>query len=248
VGKHGTPQKEDMGMATQVTQMIEMEGGQRVLPPWATTLLGLGPKLLPWIGIVTIAWLSLWVAPQAVPLKSTEVNFLQLFSSLVFMALVLERALEVFINTWRGPRAALYTLAIKEKLGRIEELKQGGPDAATQLSQARASLKRLKHKRLCYRCQTQQLALGVGMVLGILISAVGIHTLQALVEPSVLGHLGNSQARALHLIDVLLTGGLIAGGSEGLHKMALVFTTFMETTAKRASAAAETKDALGSRS
>jgi len=35
-------------------------------------------------------------------------------------------------------------------------------------------------------------------------------------------------------VDVALTGGVIAGGSEGIHRIVTVFDSFMNATAKRA--------------
>lgn len=39
-----------------------------------------------------------------------------------------------------------------------------------------------------------------------------------------------TQGIAFRFLDVALTGALIAGGSEGIHKITQVFTTFLEVT------------------
>ena len=137
-----------------------------------------------------------------------------MLTALLIVSLILERALEVFVTTWRGPAA--------KKMG--EEMK-----SLTGADRERKGLEKTE-----YKSSTQRVALWTGLTLGLLVSAVGIRTLQALVDPTALDQLPKAQAAAFSLLDVLLTGGLIAGGSEGIHKITQVFTNFMEATAEKA--------------
>lgn len=41
------------------------------------------------------------------------------------------------------------------------------------------------------------------------------------------------QILAFNMVDICLTGGVIAGGSEGIHKLTQVFTDFMESSSQR---------------
>ena len=67
-----------------------------------------------------------------------------------------------------------------------------------------------------------------------MVSAVGFRSLQTLVDPASLAALPGVQRFIFGLLDVFLTGGLIAGGSDGIHKIAQVFYDFMDATAERA--------------
>ncbi len=42
------------------------------------------------------------------------------------------------------------------------------------------------------------------------------------------------QERAFMAMDVLLTGMLLGGGADGLHKLVSIFTNFMDSTAQQA--------------
>ncbi|MGH7391519.1 MAG: hypothetical protein ACREM3_18970, partial [Candidatus Rokuibacteriota bacterium] len=98
--------------------------------------------------------------------------------------------------------------------------------------EARAALEEAQSLELRYRCVTRQIALATGLVLGFLVSGVGVRALGLLVDPSLNG--SPAQAAAFRLVDGLLTGGVIAGGSEGIHRVATVFDNFMSATARRA--------------
>jgi hypothetical protein len=153
---------------------------------------------------------------------------------MLFVSLLLERALEVFINVWRSPTAAQHELLIRwqgEKLKRLKDEKD-----PTKVQEAIETLKEFRWAQSSFKAETHQIALVSGMVCGVCVSAVGLRTLHLLVDPSALGQLSATQAVAFRVIDVLLTGGLIAGGSEGIHNLAQVFTNFLQNTAEKARA------------
>jgi len=192
-------------------------------------------KVTPGFLIVFVLSLALWVTPHAAPLRESEANLLQLLATLGFSALVLERSLEVFVKTIRGPEMDRQNLEMqwqKEEVARLKKLEGDPKDKERELNAAMGQLKQMKRDLIAYKCRTQQMVLWLGTVLGMLISAVGIRTLQALLEPGALASLSGAQVGAFHVVDVLITGGLLAGGSEGIHKVAQVFTNFMETSAE----------------
>jgi hypothetical protein len=61
---------------------------------------------------------------------------------------------------------------------------------------------------------------------------VGLRALETLVDPA-LSAWSPQQSTAFRLVDVLLTGAVIARGSEGIHHLATVFENFMATAAAR---------------
>ncbi|EKQ67710.1 hypothetical protein OsccyDRAFT_3998 [Leptolyngbyaceae cyanobacterium JSC-12] len=106
----------------------------------------------------------------------------------------------------------------------------------TQLHQEMERSKDLRLKRALYKSETRRIALWLALFIGLLISGVGIRALETLVtiqefdqEPMFY----NGQIFIFRSLDTLLTGGLIAGGSDGIHKLVRVFTTFLEETQTR---------------
>ena len=186
------------------------------------------------VPMATILSLPAWLAPSRIVFKdfgSTEV--LHLLTMLFLGAMLAERALEIFVGTWRSPGATQLDLAVRtceRNLARLHTLPQ--PDDAA-VADATATLEEAKRQQLEYRCVTRQVALWTGLALGLLVSGVGLRALETLIDP-VLSGWSHQQSVAFRLVDVLLTGGVIAGGSEGIHRLATVFESFMATAATRA--------------
>ena len=177
--------------------------------------------------------------PKMVPFKQFgHANVLQLLASLLVVALFVERALEVFVTTLRDPgKAELDSTieALQRDISRLEKTHVGPGKGSKQkdaLGQANKALEDSQRKRNQYRFHTQRCTLYSALLLGFFISFVGIRTLETFVASEILGKVPGWQAMLFHWVDVLLTGGLIAGGSEGIHKLTQVYTTYMDTAAK----------------
>ena len=196
----------------------------------------------------------------------------QLLTFLILIALFLERALEVFINTWRRPReeridnnvqscerkiAELKTqietkIQQPETVAKTEELasenpaksekrteiKQNPGDVSglqVRLSERLGDLEQFNLDRAEYKSQTRKIALWTALFIGLLISGVGIRALETLINlrefsPGQQPIFYTGQVCIFRVLDTLLTGGLIAGGSDGIHKLTQVFTVFLEQT------------------
>jgi hypothetical protein len=196
--------------------------------------------VLPWPIVLVLLSLPLWLTPMPIPFKPLEgADLTRLLGIPFLIALFLERALEVFVNTWRGPDAADLDQTVqnqKQALAKLEALSEVERAGRQQeLTTAQADLAAANLALAKYKSGTQRIALWTGLILGLLISAVGIRTLQTFVEPTWGSTSAQSpQVAAFHLVDVLLTGSLLAGGSEGIHKLTQVYTNFMEASAKLA--------------
>lgn len=151
-----------------------------------------------------------------------------------FVSVVLERALEVIIATWREPesralrgRAGELDSRLKAMARRSEETALGleGQHLSRELAQARRAVTR-------YRGTTQRYALWTSFVLGMALAGVGVRLLGPLlaVQPTGLQH------SLFQLFDILLSGATFAGGSEGLHKLTQALIDFLEATSARAKA------------
>ncbi len=172
------------------------------------------------------------------PIKFKDFNttdVIQVFALLMLVSLFLERALEVFLSTWRGPGSAVLDLKIEEfesKISRLKELKSPRPE---EIESEYAKFENAKKERKDYKCQSQRYILWVGLAFGFLVSAIGLQALHSLADSNALEGLPKTQQTLFRWVDVLLTGGLIAGGSDGIHKIANVYNNFMDFTAEKAS-------------
>lgn len=154
------------------------------------------------------------------PFSAAE--FAQLIAPLFLVALFIERTMEVFLTVWRGPGSA--------KCGR----------EISTLKAAKAPVKDIegaRDKLSGYKSQTQRIAFLSSLTLGIVVSALGIRALEMFIDPTAFkgpDGVTTTQVRLFNSMDVVLTGALLGGGSDALHKLITVFTNFMETSSKKA--------------
>lgn len=244
-------------------------------------MLKLSPESPLFILLIIISFLvvtlSAWLSPQAFILKPFGFNDItQLLLLPFFISLLLERALEVFITTWRGSIAEQLDMEVQqqnsliaEKQKLIEQQRQQNsissldfstisslppegmsleqqviqqytqdPDKLINIIQPQIDdlntlineLNQKEKKRLAYKSDTRIIALWTSLLFGLLLSAIGIR----LLEPLIIINFNNPvQVIVFRCLDSLLTGGVIAGGSEGIHKIVQVLIDFVEATSKQ---------------
>lgn len=231
--------------------------------------------------LITISFLlvtfTAWLSPQPLLLKSFGFeDVVQVLTLPLFISLLLERSLEVFITTWRGPTTEQLEMSIQQQNAIIAERKKlipepqpenqippldpnpiivnesGGSTLEQQLIQnfsqtpadvltklqphiddltARVKdVNEKERKRLAYKSDTRIIALWTSLLCGLLISAIGIRCIEPLI---IIDTTNTIQISIFRCLDALLTGGLIAGGSEGIHKFIQVFTDFLEATSNQ---------------
>jgi len=131
---------------------------------------------------------------------------------LYVIALFVERSLEVLIKAWRqGGKSR-----IKEKVRTAAESDRAAVE--TELQE--------------YRAGTQKRALLLGLTLGIMVSLSGVRLLGVLFDPG--GATAPFQQAVFHFTDVVLTAGLIGGGSATIHELMALIDDFLKTSRKRA--------------
>ena len=103
----------------------------------------------------------------------------------------------------------------------------------TEADQIEVSLESATATSTSIEAKQDRLRLELGFLFSLLISAVGVRTLEALLNVDAAG-LSNHQAGAFRAADILLTAGLIAGGSSGINSIADLIGTYVEASRKRA--------------
>ena len=153
---------------------------------------------------------------KAVPTKPGDEPFLIALTQLgilYIVALFVERALEVLIKAWRqGGKVQL------EKL------------ISTTQEDARAEP---ENKLKEYKVGTQRRALLAGLTLGILVSLSGVRLLGPIFESDGVGA-SAFQMGLFQFTDIILTAGLIAGGSSTIHELMALIDDFLKKSRKRA--------------
>ena len=144
------------------------------------------------------AWTAVGVAEGVNPFRAA----LSQLGVLYIVAMFVERSLEVLLKAWRQGG----------KIRLEEEARSAGEDAAGEDGRAAAEAKLRQ-----YRLGTQRRALLFGLTLGIMVSLGGVRLLGSIfefgAEPAAF------QRDLFQFTDVIVTAGLIAGGSATIHKL-----------------------------
>ncbi len=140
-----------------------------------------------------------------VPFKSfTESDVLAIITSMFVVAVFMERSIEAILIPVRAPD--------RQKLE--QELEDIGTDDSKKGKQIE------KERELqTYKLNTAKYANWLSICFGLIISVVGIRTLAGLVNPDDLKALGDIHRTLFSFVDIVLTGGVIAGGSAAIDKI-----------------------------
>ncbi|HUI43186.1 MAG TPA: hypothetical protein VL523_14580, partial [Terriglobia bacterium] len=142
------------------------------------------------------------------------------------VALLIERTLEVFLTTWRAPQAA----KLQRDIDKATEAAAADPAKLPAVHAAQDAMS-------VYKSVTQQIAMPAALVLGIVVSALGVRCLGNLLDPNAVAALKTAHPLQLAWFngaDVLLTGSLVGGGSDVVHSFITALTNFMNPSAKPA--------------
>ena len=165
---------------------------------------------------LAIVVVSLGDSLKPIGTKEGEAPFLTALTQLgilYIVALFVERSLEVLIKAWRqGGKSRLE-----------EEVRSAEDDAKAEPEKALEE----------YRAGTQRRALLVGLTLGILVSLSGVRLLGPIFEFGVADEWSFQQA-VFQFTDIIVTAGLIAGGSATIHELMALVDDFLRTSRKRA--------------
>ena len=131
---------------------------------------------------------------------------------LYIIALFVERAIEVLIKAWR----------------------QGGKVSLEEKHKSEPTDPQNENELIRYKVGTQRRALLVALTLGILISLAGVRLLGPIFGVDNTDQTWGIQQGIFQFTDILITAGLIAGGSTTIHELMALIDDFLKTTRNRA--------------
>lgn len=133
---------------------------------------------------------------------------------LYIVALFVERSLEVLIKAWRQTEKSRLEVAMRS----AEE--NAKADAEKELGE--------------YTAGTQRRALLAGLTLGSLVSLSGVRLLGPIFEFGIEDASWSFQQGIFQFTDIIVTAGLIAGGSMTIHELMALVDDFLKTSRKSA--------------
>ena len=188
------------------------------------------------IAIAAVAVLYFHRGETVIPFKPLSPQaFLGLIGWLLAVALFVERAVEVVVCVCRDQGAD--AIAIKQKQATAQALKadaavnaagQSAGDALRQTSAAaHKSVDDADIEMTTYTAVTKEFALKVSFCFSLLVSLAGVRALHGLLPDNVV------TGRFFSIADIVVTGALLAGGSDGIHRLANVYTSFTESASSQ---------------
>ncbi len=163
-------------------------------------------------------------------------DVLSTFGKLFIVAVLMERAVEVILSTLRSAGADRLDgemsgiekeiqEAERERLretATVDERKA----AEVRIETSRSALALLVEQRGAFRAGSRIYALWIGVIMGLLVAAVGIRFLGTIVILP--AGIAPAQKSWFVVIDILLTGMLLAGGSDAFNKVTKTVGAFMD--------------------
>ena len=168
------------------------------------------------VAILVVAILIWWNGDSLKPieLQSDDSPFLIALTQLGILyvvALFVERALEVLLKAWRQG-------------GKIRLQAEIAKSAHESKAEAEKNLQE-------YKTGTQRRALLVGLTLGILVAVAGIRLLGPIFQFDLAAE-WTFQLAVFQFTDIVITAGLIAGGSTTIHELMALIDEFLRRSRK----------------
>ena len=188
------------------------------------------------VAVVIVAALAvtLSLTVGALALKPISMKRITEVLQVVFvLALCVERGVAVFVEAWRGPAEAAVLSAVHAAVREVELVRARLQDVSAA-SAATTRLELAEDQAAVYAAHTRKIQVCAGIVAGVLISAAGVRLFEEFVVfrtplPRLIDHVA---AGILNTLNVLITGALIGGGSDLIHKILKALTDFLDATSR----------------
>jgi len=127
-------------------------------------------------------------------------DYLGVLTHLAIISLITERFVEIFTSVIRVPNRVILEGDLRKSLESDDEMAKHDAIEALDI----------------YKAKTGIFAMSISFIAGLIIASVGIHVLGPLFDTS---GLTPTQNKFFVAIDIVITAGLIAGGSKGVNSL-----------------------------
>ncbi|MDR3458532.1 MAG: hypothetical protein P4N60_13865 [Verrucomicrobiae bacterium] len=187
------------------------------------TTAGIVIVILTIVGSLLIA--IFWKTPDPVVFKPMgRDSVLGTLTWLFVVALFIERAVEVIVSTCRDADADVLEHNVTTAQAKIDAQTKVTPGSVPYLDPLHGAQKEM----LKYRSETKQFAMCVSFILSIFVALAGVRTFGSIVETYPAGNWLFSAA------DIIVTGAVLAGGTDAIHQMMNVVMNFLNQAADKA--------------
>jgi hypothetical protein len=170
--------------------------------------------------IALMAFFAFWVASGSTrPLWTLDFDIERVFSLLMMLFVVtlfVERAADVIITVWRDPGKTERKALVEAGRGAIAAASTRGAVPLPNVMKVQQVVE-LDAER--FNAGTGRIAGIVTFLMGIAAAVVGFRVMLPLVDQTSFEPLGPLQRGLFYWFDVLITGAVIGGGSEGVHQI-----------------------------
>lgn len=182
-------------------------------------------RVLGLIVFVAICFLAMWLNTVQLEYSSKLSEKLPIIMGyLILTSLFVERAIEMFLSAWRSEEADSKDLAIAHVKLKLESVDHKKSDELL------SKLEFLEKDRMEYSAKSRAYAIWAGMIIGAIISLVGVRTLSGIVNSA---GLVDIQLQLFTIVDVMLTAVVLAGGSDAINKITKVYNSFAVSTSNK---------------
>jgi hypothetical protein len=198
-----------------------------------------------WVMIVLIVLIAMgvrwWDLAAAGPIAtmqdlSSSGAFVKYCAPFLIISLVIERAIEVVIGIIRDPDAEpkrqkqitnrFAYLKVHQKLMETSTAVAAYATLQAQVDAAQDDLDTSTKDLAAYQGETKSLAQQVGFGLGCLVAISGFRILQSLETA------GSPVSGYFLFTDIIITAAVLSGGSDGIHRLINVYTSFVDGASK----------------
>jgi len=166
--------------------------------------------------LVPLAGLMLYFSfnPLTAPIKDglTFQAVLGSLGGIFIIVLLVERVTEIVISIWRQSGTDQLKSEI-ESLVKDSQSSESVPGKQMDLAK--------------YQAETKSIALLVGFSISVIVCCAGVGLLSSIIDFT------KGNQNILRGVDIVLTSGLIAGGSDGFHQFVSTLETFFDESRKR---------------
>lgn len=162
-------------------------------------------------------------------LQKAVIDFL---TNLGVLTLVMERALEIYVSIWRGKNKIILEENVERAATSLKFAKENNTDATltARFEEMNNNLSSANQALEEYKDETRTITLRVTLMIGLVVSIAGFRVLDTIFISDALKGM---QLKIYDWTDILLTAGVLSGGSAGIHALSNTLGTFFDETTKK---------------